>query len=108
MEIASQLGDGYMYIAGHYFGALALLHLGEWGTLQDLLQRAMVMAERNGAGPLLCWYRVVIGWLHCEALDFETAKVLCEVPPETMPEEFAALNAINNLRNPRQSLPWSR
>ena len=29
------------------------------------------------------------------ALDFETAKALCEVPPGTMPEEHAALNAIN-------------
>jgi tetratricopeptide (TPR) repeat protein len=95
MEIASQLGDGYMYMVGHYFGALALLHLGEWGTLQDLLQRAMMVAERNGAGPALYWYRVVIGWLHCEALDFEMAKALCEVPPGTMPEEYAALNAIN-------------
>ncbi|MGH8551174.1 MAG: hypothetical protein ACRERU_21720, partial [Methylococcales bacterium] len=95
MEIASQLGDGYMYMVGHYFGALALLHLGEWGALQDLLERAMVVAERNGAGPALCWYRVVIGWLHCEALDFETAKALCEVPPGTIPEEHAALNAIN-------------
>jgi hypothetical protein len=55
----------------------------------------MVVAERNGAGPALCWYRVVMGWLHCEALDFETAKALCEVPPGTMPEELAALNAIN-------------
>jgi tetratricopeptide (TPR) repeat protein len=96
MEIASQLGDGYMYRVAHQFGALALLHLGEWGTLRDLLQRAMVVAERNGAGePALCWYRVVIGWLHCEALDFEAAKALCEVPPGTMPEEHAALNAIN-------------
>jgi tetratricopeptide (TPR) repeat protein len=95
MEIASQLGDGYMYMVDHYFGALALLHLGEWGTLQDLLQRAMVVAERNGAGPALYWYRVVLGWLHCEALDFETAKALCEVPLETMPEEHAVFNAIN-------------
>ncbi|MDQ3831440.1 MAG: transcriptional regulator, partial [Candidatus Tectomicrobia bacterium] len=96
MEIASQLGDGYMYIAGHYFGALALLHLGEWGTLQDLLQRAVVVVERNGAGESwLSWYRVGIGWLHCEALDFETAKALCEVPPGTMPEELAALIAID-------------
>ena len=53
MEIASQLGDGYMYMVDHYFGALALLHLGEWGTLQDLLQRAMVVAERRGTRALL-------------------------------------------------------
>ena len=53
------------------------------------------LVERNGAGPALYWCRVVIGWLHCEALDFETAKALCEIPPETMPEEHAALNAIN-------------
>lgn len=95
MEIASLLGDGYMYMVDHYFGALALLHLGEWGMLRDLLQRAMVVAERNGAEPGLGWYRVVIGWLHCEALDFEAAKALCEVPAGTMPEELAALNAIN-------------
>ncbi len=95
MEIASQLGDGYMYMVGHYFGALALLHLGEWGTLRDLLQRAMVVAERNSAESGRCWYQVVSAWLHCEALDFDTAKALCEVPPGTMPEELAALNAIN-------------
>jgi DNA-binding winged helix-turn-helix (wHTH) protein/tetratricopeptide (TPR) repeat protein len=95
IEIASQLGDGYMYMVDHYFGGLALLHLGEWGTLRKVLQQAMVVVERNGAGTALYWYRVMIGWLHCEALDFEAAKALCEVPPEPMPEEHAALNTIN-------------
>jgi DNA-binding winged helix-turn-helix (wHTH) protein/tetratricopeptide (TPR) repeat protein len=79
IELSRTLGDGYMFMVDHYFGGLALLHLGEWGKLRRLSEQSMRAFESNNASePFRLHHQIIMGWLHAEACDFAGAKAYCE------------------------------
>lgn len=79
LTLSRTLGDGYMFIVGHYYYGLALLHLGEWGKLRQVAEESRRAFECNEARlPLRFHRQVMMAWLHVEAGDFEGAKAYCE------------------------------
>ncbi len=64
-----------------YLGAvgarmLALLFLGEFGQVLDIVRQGRAMAEKNGYDPWLFIFREA--WLHTLGFDFVGARQLCE------------------------------
>jgi hypothetical protein len=75
LALSSTLGDGYMFIVGHYYAGLALLHLGEWGKLRQIAEESRRAFESNEASlPLRLHHEILMGWLHVEAGDYAGAK----------------------------------
>jgi tetratricopeptide (TPR) repeat protein len=75
---AQVIGDEYYFVLFNTMLAFALLHLGEWRELRQTVSAALAMTEKNAnrQGGVLC--TLALGWLHADALDFETAKKFCE------------------------------
>mgnify|MGYP001544913064 CR=1 FL=1 len=81
LALARTLGDGYMFMVGHYYCGLALLHLGEWGALRQVAEESKRAFECNcddATLPLRLHCHIMIAWLHVEACDFAGAKTYCE------------------------------
>jgi tetratricopeptide (TPR) repeat protein len=78
MRIALELGDSYLYISCQYFKALALLHLGEWGTALSLIRDGTVLAEKNGHGTARTVLRMVEARLLAHGFDFAGARELAQ------------------------------
>ncbi|WON73434.1 AAA family ATPase [Nitrosospira sp. Is2] len=79
LALSRTLGDGYMFIVGHYYAGLALLHLGEWGKLRQIAEESRRAFESNEASlPLRLHHEILMGWLHVEAGDHAGAKTYCE------------------------------
>ncbi len=77
-RLAQAMGDQYYFIIFNTMVAFALLHLGEWRELKQAVSGALAQAEKNAnrQGSALC--SLTMGWLHADALDFETARACCE------------------------------
>jgi DNA-binding winged helix-turn-helix (wHTH) protein/tetratricopeptide (TPR) repeat protein len=87
LSLSRTLGDGYMFMIGHYYYGLALLHAGDWGRLCEVSEESRHAFERNcddASLPLRLHSQILTAWLHVEAGDFESAKVLCE---EALPQD---------------------
>jgi DNA-binding winged helix-turn-helix (wHTH) protein/tetratricopeptide (TPR) repeat protein len=81
LELSRSLGDGYMFMVGHYYQGLALLHLGEWGKLRRISEESRHAFESNCDDvtlPFRLHGQILMAWLHVEACDFATAKIYCE------------------------------
>lgn len=81
LALSRTLGDGYMFMIGHYYYGLALLHSGDWGRLREVSEESRRAFQRNcddASLPLRLHSQILIAWLHVEAGDFESAKVICE------------------------------
>ncbi|MBO0734148.1 MAG: AAA family ATPase [Methylocapsa sp.] len=91
MTLAQALGDQYYFILFNTIFGFALLHLGEWRELRQMVLAALEMTKKNAntQGSVLC--HLTLGWLHAEALDFEGAKNYCaEVfDPDVVTNPFA-------------------
>jgi DNA-binding winged helix-turn-helix (wHTH) protein len=86
LALSRTLGDGYMFMIGHYYYGLALLHSGDWGRLREVSEESRRAFERNcddASLPLRLHAQILTAWLHVEAGDFESAKVFCE---EALPQ----------------------
>lgn len=79
LALSRIMGDGYMFIAGHYYYGLTLLHKGEWGRLRETAEQSRRAFEGHDAGLLLRLHRhILMGWLHVVSGDFSRAKAYCE------------------------------
>ncbi|SEK61131.1 AAA family ATPase [Nitrosovibrio tenuis] len=90
LALSRTLGDGYIFMVGHYYYGLALLHLGEWGKLRQIAEESRRAFERNcndATLPLRLHGQILTAWLYVEACDFESAKTYCEeaLPPNLGP-----------------------
>ena len=75
-KLAQQRGDLYSFAFFNVYGALSLLHQGGWREMRLSLATALDMTERNAnrlSGPS----RLMVAWLHAEALDFEGVTNRC-------------------------------
>jgi tetratricopeptide (TPR) repeat protein len=70
-------GDVYQYVIYNSFEACALLHLGAWREMQAHLKEAVEITEKNANRQISCLPRLMIGWLHIEAMDFAGANQIC-------------------------------
>ena len=85
-----------------YLGAvgvkmLALLFLGEFGQVLEIIREGRAMAEKSGYDPWLFVFREA--WLHTLCFDFAGARLLCEAlmrsredVPSTQPQTIARLS----------------
>ncbi|HJT51193.1 MAG TPA: AAA family ATPase, partial [Nitrosospira sp.] len=79
LALSRLMGDGYMFIAGHYYYGLVLLHSGEWGRLRETAEQSRRAFEWHDGGLLLRVHRhILMGWLHVAGGDFSGAKAYCE------------------------------
>ncbi len=81
LGLSRKLGDGYIFMVGHYYYGLALLHLGEWGKLRQIAEESRLAFERNcddATLPLRLHGQILTAWLYVEACDFASAKTCCE------------------------------
>jgi DNA-binding winged helix-turn-helix (wHTH) protein len=78
-----------VYLSAHSSMAHALLHLGRWGELLEVLAMAGETAEKNGNAPWLGIFQASRAWLHFQACDFEGARQMAQRLLQTYSEEPA-------------------
>ncbi|MDD5033249.1 MAG: AAA family ATPase [Methylococcaceae bacterium] len=98
-QLGLMMGDGYTYMAGQYFSAWALLFLGRWGELRQLLSKGMRVAEQNSSPMPLSLFHLMGVALHLEAMDFQGALALYQrAPPRpTDPHALPLFLLLNGL-----------
>jgi len=72
-ELARMVGDVYLFALYNTVEAFALLYLGKWGEVREIVASALAIAERNANPQASALCHLTIGWLHAEAKDFERA-----------------------------------
>jgi DNA-binding winged helix-turn-helix (wHTH) protein/tetratricopeptide (TPR) repeat protein len=77
MQRATSIAEPFDLMLCHFSGAWALLHLGQWGQMLDLLDRAEEVAERNGHDLWHCLFEIERGWLHQRAFDYQRSLEIC-------------------------------
>jgi DNA-binding winged helix-turn-helix (wHTH) protein/tetratricopeptide (TPR) repeat protein len=78
LALAGRAADTYDYLMCQFWRADACLKSGEWGEMQQVLDSATHMTERNGHRRMTLLMTLLRGWLHEEAGDHATALALCE------------------------------
>lgn len=86
-ELAQERGDVYLYVIYNTFAAFSLLQLGAWREMRQRLAAALTLTERNANRQVSSMCRLMVAWLHIEALDFEGAKKRCEEALDSAVEE---------------------
>ena len=76
--LALKASDAFDYLLSYFFSGWALLHLGHWNQLQQLLKEAMDMAGKNGHTLWVMLFHLELAQLHEQAFDFESATDLCQ------------------------------
>ncbi len=74
---AGSATDPYDYLMCQFWRACSSLLAGRWGEMQQLLNSAAQMADRNGHRRLTILFTLVRGWLHEQAGDYARARALC-------------------------------
>jgi DNA-binding winged helix-turn-helix (wHTH) protein/tetratricopeptide (TPR) repeat protein len=89
--IPKAVGDDNLvvYLSAHSSLAQALLPMGRIGELQQVLDRALDVAAKNGNSPWLGIFRAAQGWLHLQMRDLEGARRIAEGLLETHADEPA-------------------
>jgi class 3 adenylate cyclase/tetratricopeptide (TPR) repeat protein len=77
-RLASEAGDVYVFVIFNVLDSTALIHLGQWRELQLQTKAAMELADKNANKPASALCRLILAWMHVEALDFDGARALCE------------------------------
>ena len=67
-----------VYLSAHSSLAQALLPLGRWGELQQVLDRALDVAGKNGNLPWLGIFRATKAWLLLQVRDLDGARRMAE------------------------------
>jgi tetratricopeptide (TPR) repeat protein len=67
-----------VFLSAHSSLAHALLHVGRWGELLDVVSVALSTAEKNGNAPWTGIFQATLGWLRVQAQDFGGALHLAE------------------------------
>lgn len=70
---ALENGNLVVYLSAHSSLSHALLHLGRWGELLEVLASATDVAQKNRNAPWVGIYQAYRAWLHFHACDFEAA-----------------------------------
>lgn len=78
LQLALEVSDAYHYMTCQFHRAWALLHLGEWRELRDVLRDGLQMAERNGHRLWARGFRFQTAWLLTHVGNFGSARALCE------------------------------
>jgi DNA-binding winged helix-turn-helix (wHTH) protein/tetratricopeptide (TPR) repeat protein len=78
-----------VYLSAHSSLAQALLHLGNWGELLEVVSTALDVAQKNGNVPWLGIFRATLAWLRFHAGDIAGALQLSESLLSTHREENA-------------------
>ena len=78
--IPKAVGDDNLvvYMSAHSSQAQALLPMGRMGELQQVLDRALDVAAKNGNWPWLGIFRATQAWLHLQMRDLEGARRIAE------------------------------
>src|SRR5262249_51491739 len=77
-QVAFELSDAHSDLPSRFYQAWALLHQGRWGEMKRILDHGIEMAERNEHRRWEVLFKLELGWLHEQALDFAKAVELCE------------------------------
>jgi hypothetical protein len=72
-ELARVIGDVYFFVLFNTVEAFALLYLGEWNEVQQIVDAALAITVRNVNPQAGALCRLTIGWLHAESQDFAAA-----------------------------------
>ncbi len=77
-ELAQSIGDVYLFVLFNNIEVFAFMYLGEWRKLQQIVDAALAMTERNANPQATGLCHLEMAWLHAEALDFDGARQRCE------------------------------
>jgi hypothetical protein len=72
-ELAAVIGDLYMFSLLALVESFALMNLGLWNEVEQLVATTRSIAERNVNPEATAICRVTIGWMRAEVGDFEAA-----------------------------------
>jgi DNA-binding winged helix-turn-helix (wHTH) protein/tetratricopeptide (TPR) repeat protein len=75
---ALENGSLTVFLSAHSSLAYALLHLGRWGELREVLAVALSTAERNGNAPWAGIFQATLANLHLQAADVAGARERAE------------------------------
>jgi len=75
---AGSAADTYDYLMCQFWRAGSCLKAGRWGEMQEVLNGAARVTERNGHRRLTILFTLVRGWLHEQAGDYPRARALCD------------------------------
>jgi DNA-binding winged helix-turn-helix (wHTH) protein/tetratricopeptide (TPR) repeat protein len=89
VEKAAETHSLVVYLSSLSSMALALIHMGRWGELQQTLRTGMDLSEKNGNEPWRGIFEAMLGWLHMQAFDFDGARRIAEALLEVFTEEPA-------------------
>src|SRR5262245_747639 len=92
LRLALEVSDAYHYMTCQFHRGWALLHLGEWRELRDVLRDGLQMAERNGHRLWARGFRFQKAWLLTHVGNFTNARELCE--QERPPSEEVQLDQL--------------
>ena len=67
-----------VFLSAHSSLAHALLHLGRWGELLEIVSAALGTAEKNGNAPWTGIFQATLGWLRIQAQDYVGALHLAD------------------------------
>lgn len=77
-QLAQKKGDSYSFTVFSSFGAISLLHLGAWRDLLRHINNSLTQTEKNANPHVSGHNRVLMAWLHAEAMDYKGAISKCE------------------------------
>jgi len=72
-ELATVIGDIFYFALFTTVESFALMYLGLWNEVEQLVSAALSITERNVNPQATAMCRVTIGWMRAEAGDFEAA-----------------------------------
>lgn len=78
MVLTEEAGDGFQYVVCQYALARALLFLGDWGRLIEVLDDGERRTERNGHRYGQMFFRLLRAWLHIQVFSFAEAARLSQ------------------------------
>jgi hypothetical protein len=78
LGLAQEVSDAHHYMTCQFHRGWALLHLGEWRELRDVLHDGLQMADRNGHRLWVRGFRFQTAWLLTLVGNFAQARALCE------------------------------
>lgn len=72
-DLAAVIGDVFYFALFATVESFALMNLGVWSEVEQLVATTRSIAERNVNPQATAMYHVTIGWMRAEAGDFEAA-----------------------------------
>lgn len=111
-----ETGSLVVFLSAHSSLAHALLHLGRWEELLQVVSAALATAEKNGNAPWVGIFQATLGWLRFQTGDLDGARSMAEALLQTHTEEPAGqvrtmamvISGFVELADqvPNRALPW--